>query len=161
MGVIDTDPDLLARSAAAAVHAGSEGWRHMKAEFVGDIPALMDTLMREGPYAYTILPQVLPDGSVRSPILTTREEIEQAYVLVRGMSDLLSSEPMIEVRGAWYQFTEAVTLARGKGQDKIGTNHLISLLPVSGEAGISGELIWVKVPPASFGSRPGGEKRRR
>jgi hypothetical protein len=152
--VIDIDPDLLLRSAEAATHAGSEGWRHMKAEFAGKIPELMDTLRAEGPYAYTIMPQIFPDGSVKSPILRTREEISEAYKMVRGYSDLLSSEPLLDLRGAWYQFTEAITRGQVKGEHKVSNNHVISLFPLSSGAGITGELVWVKVNRALMGLGP-------
>jgi hypothetical protein len=152
--VIDIDPELLLRSAEAATHAGREGWRHMEAEFAGKIPELMQTLRAEGPYAYTIMPQIFPDGSVKSPILRTREEINDAYKMVRGYSDLLSSEPLLELRGAWYQFTEAITRGQIKGEEKISANHVISLFPLSSGPGITGELVWVKVNRALMGLGP-------
>jgi len=128
----------------------------MEAEFAGLIPELMETLKAEGPYAYTIMPEILPDGTVKSPILRTREEIASAYRLVRGMSDLLSSEALIEITGSWYQFTEAITRGRRKGQNNVGRNHVISLFPVSGGSGITGELVWVKVDRSlmGFGAAP-------
>jgi len=154
MRVIDIDPKLLQKEAEAAVHAADESWIHMEAEYVGKIPELMETLVPEGPYAYTILPQVLPDGTIKMPILSTREEIREAYKFVRGRSDLLSTEAIVEIRGTWYTFTEAVSRGRVKGQDSIGTTHLVSMFPVSGGKGITGELVWPLVPRANLGRGP-------
>ncbi len=95
MGVIDVDPALLRSEAEAALHAADQSWTHMEAEYAGDIPRLMKTLTPHGPYAYTIMPRVLPDGGVSMPIITTYEDIEAAYVMVRGASDLLDSKPFV------------------------------------------------------------------
>ena len=54
-----------------ATHAFEQTQTHIDAEIVGDIPPLMETLAPEGPYAYTLMPEVHPDGSVKIPILST------------------------------------------------------------------------------------------
>jgi len=154
MRAIDVDPHLLEKHAKLSVRAGEEGWRHMAAEIVGEIPNLMTTLCPQGPYAYTIMPQVFPDGRVKSPIITTREEIEKAYIEVRGRSWIHASEALIEIRAPWYQFTESVSTSQVKGQDKINFNHLITLFPLGSGGGITGELVWVKVPRALMGTGP-------
>jgi hypothetical protein len=152
--VIDTNPIVLRDYAKCALHAASEAWIHMAAEEVGDIPGLMATLRFEGPYGYTIQPRVLPDGSVSMPICTTYEEIENAYRQVRGASDMLGADAVIEVRGAWYNFHEVMARGRPKGQDKINENNLIGLFPVSSDKGITGELVWVRIPRAKLGKSP-------
>ena len=103
MRVIDTDPELLRTSAAARAHATDETWIHIQGEVKaadGDLDALMTTLRSEEPYGYTIQPEINGDGTVRAPIITTREEIVEAYKVVRGRSDLLVTESLIELRRA-------------------------------------------------------------
>jgi hypothetical protein len=154
MGVIDTDPALLRESARAAVHVAEETWIHVEAEYAGDVPKLLETLTSEGPYGYTIIPQVRPDGSVVLPIETTREGIRKAYEFVRGASDLLSSEPLVEIRGTWYSFHEAFARGRLKGSDVAGGRETLALFPVSTNKGITGELVWARVPRSNLGSGP-------
>jgi hypothetical protein len=154
MRVIDIDAELLRQSAAAAVHAAEETAIHIEAEIVGRVPELLETLTAKGPYAYTIMPQVHPDGSVKLPILTTREDIRDAYQLIRGISDLLSSEPLVELRGTWYSFHEAVSRGRPKGSEMVREVETLALFPVSMGKGITGELVWVRVPRASLGRGP-------
>ena len=42
--VIDIDPNLLHRSANAALHAANQAWTHIDGETKDDIPALHETL---------------------------------------------------------------------------------------------------------------------
>jgi hypothetical protein len=147
MDVLDVDPELLRRSADAALHAAEQTQIHIDAEIAGRIPELMETLVPEGPYAYTIQPQFNPDLTVRAPILTTRDEIRAAYEQVRGASDLLSAEPMVEIRGTWYTFQEAVSTGQLKGTDEPSNGvETLAIFPVSTGAGITGELVWPRLP---------------
>jgi hypothetical protein len=123
----------------------------MRAEYVGRVPELMETLVDEGPYAYTIVPEVHPDGSVRLPIITTREGIREAYIFVRGASDLLSSEALVEIRGSWYTFTEALNRGRRKGSDLVTEHETVALFPSMMSQGITGELVWVRTPRSKLG----------
>jgi hypothetical protein len=154
MRVIDTDAGLLRESADAAVHAATQTTIHIEAEIVGRVPELLETLKDEGPYAYSLLSDVRPDGSVTLPILTTREEIRDAYTMIRGASDLLSVEPMVEIRGTWYTFHEAISIGRRKGSDTVSDNPTLALFPVSTDKGITGELVWRYRPRASLGAAP-------
>jgi uncharacterized protein YeeX (DUF496 family) len=157
MRVIDPNPAVLRQYADAQLHAANEAWDHMAAETVGDIPKLMATLRSEGPYGYTIQPRVRPDGTISMPICTTWEEIEAAYHLVRGASDMLGAEAVLEIRGAWYNFHEVMARGRRKGQDKVNENNLIGLFPVSSDKGITGELVWVRIPREQLGRGPKAE----
>jgi hypothetical protein len=161
MSVIDTDANLLRESAAAAAHAAEQTTIHIDAEIVGRVPELMDTLRSEGPYAYAIMPHVRPDGSVALPILSTREEIHDAYTMIRGASDLLSVEPMVEIRGSWYTFQEATSVGRPKATGIASDNLTLGLFPVSTDKGITGELVWVVLPRAELGNavKAGDETR--
>jgi hypothetical protein len=154
MRVIDIDPDILRGYAEASVHAGAEAWIHMEAEFAGNIDGLMETLVQPGPYAYTIVPQVFPDGSVKSPVISTFDEIRECYKFVRGRSDLLSVEPLVEIKGGWYDFQENISRGRRKDGDTINDNPTLGLFPVSTGKGITGELVWVKTPRARLGTGP-------
>jgi hypothetical protein len=154
MRVIDIDPKLLDAYATASIHSSTEAWTHMEAEYAGNIDGLMETLVPEGPYAYTIVPQVHADGSVKSPIISTFDEIRECYKFVRGRSDMVSAEPLIELNGGWYNFQENISRGRPKGGDIINDNAVIGLFPVSTSKGITGELVWVKTPRSKLGTGP-------
>lgn len=150
--VIDVDPELLRASAAAALHAAEQTRVHIEAEIAGKIPELMETLVAEGPYAYTIMPEFNPDGTVRAPALTTWDDIREAYEIVRGRSDLLSSEPLVEIRGTWYTFHEAVSTGWVKGTPEPSSGvETLALFPVSTAKGITGELVWPRLPGLLLG----------
>jgi len=153
MRVMDIDPEVLRLDAEAIDHATEQTTIHVEAEIKGVIPELMETLTPEGPYAYTILPEVHPDGSVRLPILTTWEEIEEAYKLVRGMSALLSVIPLTEIRGEWYTFQDNVSRGELRATGERGAHQTLALFPSGRGTGITGELIWVRVPRAALGAR--------
>jgi hypothetical protein len=153
MAVIDTDVGLLRESTQAALHAADQTMIHIEAEMAGRIPELMDTLTAEGPYAYTIVPEVHPDGTVKLPILSTADEIREIYTLIRGISDLKSVEPMVELRGSWYSFHEAISRGQIKNTDLPPSEHVtLGLFPVSTGKGITGELVWIVRPRAELGS---------
>jgi hypothetical protein len=152
MRVIDTDPDLLRKSAEASLHAVEQTTVHIEAEIKGLIPPLMETLTPEGPYGYTIVPQVDPDGSVRLPVATTYDEIRQVYEMVRGHSALLSVEPMVEVRGHWYTFQENISRGRVRATGEGGANPVVGIFPSGTGKGITGELVWFWRPRESLGA---------
>jgi hypothetical protein len=154
MKVIEIDPNLLRDYAEASIHAGTEAWTHMEAEFVGDVDGLMKTLVSKEPLAYTIVPQIFFDGSVKSPISSTFAGVRECYVFVRGRSDLLNVELVNEIRGGWYDFQVGVNTGRHKGQDKITNSVTIGIFPVSKGKGITGELVWVMTPREKLGTGP-------
>lgn len=164
MGVIDIDPDLLQRSADAALHAAEQGIVHMEAEYRGEIGPLMETLVDQEPLAYAIRPVINADGSVDVPVETTRERIRDWYTEVRGASAMLPGWSLIEVRGEWYSFTEQITRAQLKnGDPTIYETEVILLLPVTTGPGITGELCWNRTPTISIGTDPerlAGERTR-
>jgi hypothetical protein len=152
MRAIDIDAGLLRESCAAALHAAEQTQIHIDAELVGRIPELMETLRSVGPYAYSIMPHIRPDGTVALPILSTAEEIRDAYTMIRGASDLLSVEPLVEIRGTWYTFQEATSVGRPKSTGIESDNLTLGLFPVSTDKGITGELVWVVKPRAELGA---------
>ena len=152
MRVMNVDPELLRHDAEAAKHALKQTVIHIEHEIKGVIPELMDTLTPQGPYAYTIMPEVHPDGSVRLPILTTREEIEEAYKMIRGASNLLSVMPLTEIRGQWYTFQDNVSRGELKSTGDRGAHRTLALFPSGTGTGITGELVWVQVPREALGA---------
>jgi hypothetical protein len=153
--VIDTDPEVLRSSTEAALHATEETWIHIRAEVTaadGDYDKLMTTLRPDGPYGYTIQPRIHGDGTVDAPILTTWDEIYVAYQEVRGRSDLLSSESLVELRSTWYVFQEAISVGHVKTEPEPSAgSHILGMFPVGSTAGITGELIWPWVPRELLG----------
>src|ERR1700720_3930526 len=132
MSAIDVDADILRTTAAASAHAYEQTIKHVEAEIMaanGALEPLIDTLTAQGPYAYTILPEVHPDGSVKLPILTTREEIADAYAMIRGASDLLEVIGLTELCGSWYLFQDAIAKGRRKGADEVSDNYTLGLFP--------------------------------
>jgi hypothetical protein len=148
--VIDTDPKLLSESAAAATHAADQAWIHLHGEIKaadGDLEALLGTLRAEEPYGYTFQPEFQPDGSLRMPIVSTRAEVHEAYKRIRGATDLLTVEPLIEIRGLWYVFNETFAVGRNKETGIVSSGHrVLGLFPVGADDGIVGELVWPRLP---------------
>jgi hypothetical protein len=156
LSAIDIDPKTLEVVAAASAHAYEQAIVHIneeiKARDPNDLSALMGSLTDEGPYAYTILAQVAADGSVTVPVMTTREEIAEAYAFIRGMSDLHEVIGITEIRGSWYLFQDAITRGALKGTDDLNTRRTLGLFPSGSGTGITGELVWLRVPRSQLGA---------
>jgi len=153
---IDVNPKRLADTAAQSAHAYEQGITHVEEEIKARDPnnlgSLVGSLAPEGPYAYTILPEVKPDGSVRLPVLTTRDAIHEAYRFIRGASDLLEVIGLTEIRGAWYLFQDNISRGRRKGGDVVNNNQTLALFPSGEGPGITGELVWLRVPRSRLGA---------
>jgi len=156
LSAIDIDPKTLEVVAAASAHAYEQAIVHIneeiKARDPNNLSALIGSLADRGPYAYTILPEVGADGSVKTPILTTREEIAEAYAFIRGMSDLHEVVGLTEIRGSWYLFQDAMTRGALKGTDQLNTRRTLGIFPSGEGTGITGELVWVRVPRSQLGT---------
>ena len=142
MSAIDVDPKTLEIGAAASAHAFEQGIVHVGEEIAARDPqkldALVGSLAAEGPYAYTILPEVKEDGSVRLPVLTTREDITEAYRFIRGLSDLHEVIALHEIRGAWYLFHDNISRGGPKGSAQLNNRQTLALVPVGRRAGDHG-----------------------
>jgi hypothetical protein len=153
---IDVDPKTLEVGAAAAAHAYEQAIVHIgeeiKARDPSNLDALVGSLAPAGPYAYTILPEVSADGAVRLPILTTREEIADAYAFIRGMSALHEVIALTEIRGAWYLFQDNISRGGPHGSDIINNRQTLALFPSGAGTGITGELVWMRVPRDRLGA---------
>ena len=160
--VIDIDPELLQRSAAAAVHAAAQATAHMEAEAKcideSGFAPLLATLTEDEPYAWAIKPELLADGSVRVPIETTREGVERWYRIIRGQSNVLGFEPLVEVRGNWYTFAEGISRGRVIDTGVESATETVLLLPVTSGPGITGELCWWRMEPPG---EPAADLQRR
>jgi len=150
--VIDIDPDLLRRSAQAQLHAAGEGWNHVAQESTGHVPTILGTLVPEGPWAWAIMAIPQPDGSVALPVHTTFEGIEEMYKMIRGHSDVLGADPLVEVRGEWYSMHEDVATSRVKSTGEVGEREMVLVLPVTSGPGITGELAWVRMDRELLGT---------
>lgn len=152
---IDVDPKTIEIAAAASAHAYEQAIIHITEEINARDPrkleALIGSLAPEGPYAYTILPEVRADGSVRLPVLTTREEIAEAYAFIRGASELHEVIGLTEVRGAWYTFQDGISRGAPKGTP-LNNRQTLAIFPSGADTGITGELVWLRVPRARLGA---------
>jgi hypothetical protein len=152
----DVDPQILRITAAASAHAYAQSIWHIEEEIKaasGVMEPLYDTLTSEGPYAYMVIPEVQPDGSVELPRLTLREEIVEAYNMIRGHSDLTEVIGLTEIRGSWYTFQDNVSRVRIKTDpDAEYSTQTLGLFPSGSGPGITGELIWIRYPVETLGS---------
>jgi hypothetical protein len=143
--IIDADPELLRRRAEAALHAHHQGDVHIAAEATGDVPTIVATLTDHGPWAWAVMPEVRDDGTVVLPIQTTRDGIEEMYKALRGYSDVLGAEVLVDVRGEWYVFEEALASMRERATGEYSEWEMITILPVTTGKGITGELCWWRI----------------
>lgn len=150
------DPEKLEVIAAASAAAFDKAIAHVEQEIAARDPEklgpLVATLADDGPYAYTILPEIDADGAVRLPVLTTKDEITEAYAFIRGVSDLHAVIGLTEIRGSWYLFQDNMTHGSAKGDSTINKRETLSLFPSGEGPGITGELVWLRVPRERLGA---------
>jgi hypothetical protein len=155
LGVVDIDPELLRASAIWAGHTARQGALHAIPEYDADVPAIMDTLVPDGPYAWMIFPQVV-DGVPRLPILTSHQEVADGYTMCWTITRMLGIRNISELRGNWYVFAEQLSHNRSPtGQETRG--ELVTLLTATSVdiPGINGEMCWARKARAELGaSRP-------
>jgi hypothetical protein len=155
MPALDIDPAILRTTAAASAHAYAQSLWHIEEEIAAspeDMTDLYATLTEEGPYAYMVYPQLCEDGTVVLPVITTREQIAEAYQMIRGHSDLLEVIGLTEIRGTWYTFQDNISKARERaGEHTTHTMQTLGLFPSGGGPGITGELVWIRYPVEALG----------
>ena len=155
MPALDIDPEVLRITADASAHAYAQSIWHIEEEInaaSGNMEPLYDTLTPEGPYAYMVVPELLPDGGVKLPRLTLREEIVEAYGMIRGHSDLTEVIGLTEIRGTWYTFQDNISRVRIKTDPEPEySTQTLGLFPSGSGPGITGELIWIRYPVESLG----------
>ena len=126
MPALDIDPEILRITAEASAHAYAQSIWHIEEEINasnGNMEPLYDTLTPEGPYAYMVMPELLPDGGVKLPRLTLREEIVEAYGMIRGHSDLTEVIGLTEIRGTWYTFQDNISTSPHQDGPRSGVLH--------------------------------------
>ena len=97
------------------------------------------------------MPRILPDGTISLPVLSTREEITEAYTFIRGLSDVHEVAGLTEITGSWYLFQDALTVGGPKDTDVRNDRHTLGIFPSGAEQGITGELVWLRVPRSQLG----------
>ena len=156
MPPLDIDPEILRVTAAASAHAYAQSIWHIEEEIKassGDFDPLYATLTDEGPYAYMVVPEVQADGTVKLPRITTFEGIVEAYNWIRGHSDLTQVIGLTEIRGTWYTFQDNISRATPHGEAAPQwTIQTLGMFPSGKEKGITGELVWIRVPIESLGA---------
>ena len=90
-------------------------------------------------------------------MLTTREQIAEAYAYIRGLSDLHEVIGLTEVRGSWYLFQDSISRGSRKGSEVINNNQTLALFPSGAGTGITGELVWLRVPRERLGAPGDGD----
>jgi hypothetical protein len=160
MGTIDIDREVLRTTAAWARHAAEQTRRHVTSEYGDDVPAIMATLTPEGPYGYMIAPQFLPDGGIDLPLLTTRDEVRRGYEECWAQSRMLDWRPTLELRGAWYTLEEALTHVRMLESGRETQGECVALITATrtDTPGITGELVWPRIPRERLGRGPRADR---
>jgi hypothetical protein len=155
MSALDIDPEVLRLTAAASAHAYEQSIWHIDEEIKassGVMEPLYDTLTPEGPYAYMVMPELRADGTVSLPRITLREEIVEAYTMIRGHSDLTEVIGLTEIRGTWYTFQDNVSRVRVKAApEQVHSTQTLGLFPSGAGPGITGELVWIRYPVEALG----------
>jgi len=146
------DPELLTRLAETSVHVGEQAHIHNRAEVVGSVPGLMDTLATSDPYAYMLMPDFQPDGSIRLHPTNAHDDVAALYEVVRGRSDVLAEDPLVELRTPWYAFWETLSTGRRKDSTAVHEHPLAVLSPAGPQPGITGEIIWARMPWSMLGT---------
>jgi hypothetical protein len=163
MQAIEVDPAHLRRRADIAMHVSAQSAAHLEAERKGEVAAVLDTLVAEGPYAWCVPvasvihaddssePAVSADGAVRLPFASSFEGIEQWYGWIHRRHQLRGLESLIEYRGDWYTFHEGIAPVIDKATGLPNEGLTIALFPSSIHEGITGELVWGRVPREMLG----------
>ena len=150
--LVDVDPELLRRSAEAALHAAEQSNTHFVKELTDDPPDVitdnvMTTLTASGPYGFTTSGELATTAGEwhehpRVDIASTAAEVRQHYDSVHNAIRTTELVHMVEVRGGWYTFHESVPtiVFRGSGET-IQTSTLL-LLPCGAGRGVVAELVW-------------------
>jgi hypothetical protein len=141
--VIDVDAEVMQRSDEASLHAAEQTIAHIEAEFVGDVPNLLDSLVEHGPYAYNLATaeERKADGSVNLAIVSTRDDIQKGYIFIHDRSNVLSYVSLTEIRGEWYTFHEGIAGSSLKATGQENESYGVALFPSGSGKGITGELL--------------------
>lgn len=127
------------------IYNAKVGWGHIESEYLDVVDDILDTLVPEGPYAYTVAPAPTGDGSIpHQEFASTAAELREAYENLHRFSAVRNMEPVTEIRGDWYLFVYGLGegLMKESGQVFHAPNAV--LFPTMGKSGITGELFWMR-----------------
>ena len=154
MPVIDIDPEVLRRDSELAAHASEQSNVHIASESTDDIPYILTTLVKDGPYAFSAGSTADETGKPKLRIATTRDGVREGYEMIHAKSYLATWVPLNEVRGEWYTFHEGVSRSYQKPSGELSarsSNGSIALFPNTSKTGITGELVWSRIAPNKLG----------
>lgn len=154
-----TDLDIRVRN-------GAIGWRHIESEYLDVVEDVLETLVPDGPYAYTVSPGTvaaasgvaLPPGTIpHQTFVSTREGLRESYESLHRFSAVQRMEAIAEIRGEWYVFFYGLGEGLVKPTGQLVYSPTMLLFPTMGKDGITGELFWSRtgVGPFYDGGREG------
>lgn len=130
------------------VRSGEAAWAHIRAEYDNVVDGIMETLVPEEPYAYTVMPVLgdpVPAGAIpHQRFATTRTDLRDAYESLNRFSATRPLRTVAEVRGDWYVFVYGVAEGLIRSINQVMHTPVAVLFPTMGKTGITGELLWYR-----------------
>ncbi|MET0238502.1 MAG: hypothetical protein ABW184_01270 [Sphingobium sp.] len=142
---------MKAKDLDIRVRNGAIGWRHIESEYLDVVEDILDTLVPDGPYAYTVSPgtvaaadgYAIPAGTIpHQTFVSTKQGLRESYESLHRFSAVRGMEAIAEVRGDWYTFFYGLGEGLVKPTGQIVYSPTILLFPTMGKDGITGELFW-------------------
>lgn len=144
----------------ARVRSGDAAWAHIEAEYGNVVEDIMETLVPDEPYAYTVIPTGAPDPTRAIPFqrfVSTRADLRTAYEDMNRFAATRPMQAVAEIRGDWYVFIYGLAQGLIRAIDQVIFAQTAVLFPTMGRSGITGELLWNRsaLGPAYTGGRDG------
>ncbi len=125
------------------VHNGKVAWAHIESEYRDVVDEIIATLVPEGPYAYTITPDIKFNGSIpHQHFVTDLASLRRSYEDMHRVASVRGLKAVAEIRGDWYMFTYGLGEGYVKATGTSAYSPTTILFPTMGKEGITGELIW-------------------
>jgi hypothetical protein len=142
--IFDLDAGLLRASADAAVHARRQTQRHLEAEFTNNVIQVMDSLVPEGPYAYTSMGAIRPgsEGKQGLSAITARDAVHEYYQRIHTETHTTEFVAVSEINAEWYTFYEGVATVRFNSLGQTLETTTLLLFPSGRGEGVIGEMVW-------------------
>jgi hypothetical protein len=126
-------------------------YRHIRAEFADVVDQIVASLTPEGPYAYIApAPAELTKEVPFVRVVTTLDEIEEAYNNIHRHVYNRGFRGIVELRGDWYTFMYGIGEVLFKDTGQLMENGPTALLfPTLSRNGVTGELYrskWFETP---------------
>jgi hypothetical protein len=153
--------------------AAALAWAHVEAEYTQDLEKVLDTLVSDGPWSWTMPYQVEEgDEAGESQLLgqggsqqwrytsaTTVPEIRQQYERLRTQVEIWGWEAMTELRQGWYVLTHGVVTLKDVASGEEAKLESVTVFPIGrdgilgevqiGDMGTTRENRWPEVPTAA------------